>query len=366
MSMQQREQIDEPVLYPATRRLLDATLWRTEGQGVRCLVCTRRCLLHDGQTGFCTAVDNRGGRLYSTAYGVVGEASVSPVESRPVYHYRPGSRNLGLGGLGCNLRCAFCQNWEVAFRDARHGGNLPQPNVLPERAVALALSQGCAGIAWTFNEPTITPLYVYDCARLAHEAGLYTVFVTNGFLTRETLRLLGPHLDVYRVDVKSLDASFYQLVAGTDRHTEMFSIAREAQQEYGIHIETVTNLMPSLNESDEHLLRLAERLLTSLGPQVPWHLTTYIPYAHMTHIPPTPPETLQRARTLALSAGLRFVYTDNPATPETAHTFCSVCKTLVIERHLQQITIHALGSDGSCTHCGAALGIVVSPAGCTV
>lgn len=358
------KQIDEAVRAPGTRRPLDGTLWRPEEQGVRCLVCTRRCLLHEGQAGFCTAVDNRGGQLYSTAYGVVGEASVSPIESRPVYHYRPGTRNLGLGGLGCNLRCAFCQNWEVAFRDARHG--LPQPNLLPEQAIALALAQECAGIAWTFHEPTIMPMYVYDCARLAHEAGLYTVFVTNGFLTRETLRLLGPHLDVYRVDVKSLDASFYQLVAGTDRHGEILSIAREARQEYGIHIEAVTNLMPSLNESDDHLQRLAEQLLSMLGPQVPWHLTTYIPYAHMTHIPPTPPETLLRARELALRAGLHFVYTDTPATPETAHTFCSVCKTLVIERCLHQIQIHALGNDGRCTHCGTALGITLTPAGCAV
>jgi pyruvate formate lyase activating enzyme len=227
--------------------------------------------------------------------------------------------------------------------------------------VALALEQGCTGIAWTFNEPAITPMYVYDSARLAHEAGLYTVFVTNGFLTREALRLLGPQLDVYRVDVKSLDADFYQLVAGTARHTEILSIAREARQEYGIHVEAVTNLMPSLNDSNDHLQRLADQLLRYLGPQTPWHLTTYIPYAHMAHIPPTPPETLMRARALALRAGLCFVYTDNAAAPETAHTFCPACGKLVIERHLHQVSLHALRADGSCAHCGTALGIVVAP-----
>src|SRR5579859_2719893 len=249
----------------STRHPLHATLWQVEGAHTRCLACTRHCLLPVGSVGHCTAIINQEGSLYSTAYGVIGEASVTPIEDRPVYHYRPGTRTLCLGGLGCNLRCAFCQNWEVAFRDARAGGNLDKPNLTPEQAVAVALEQHCDGIAWTFNEPSIAPMYTLDCARLAREAGLYTVFVTNGMMTHEALDLLGPYLDVYRVDLKSLDASFYRRVAGTTHISEILPVARRAQQDFRIHVETVTNLMPSLNESDEHLARLADAIVNSLG-----------------------------------------------------------------------------------------------------
>lgn len=345
----------------ATFRRLHSSLWRAEGEALRCLACARCCLLHEGSTGFCTAVVHCEQALYSTAYGVIGEASVTPIENRPVYHYRPGTRTLCLGGLGCNLRCAFCQNWEVAFRDARKGGGLSRPNLLPERVIEMAIEQDCEGIAWTFNEPSILPMYTLDCARLAHEAGLYTVFVTNGMMTQEALSLLGPYIDVYRVDLKSLDASFYRHVAGTAHIAGIFPVALRAQEEFGIHVETVTNLMPTLNDSEEHLTRLAEQIAARLGVDTPWHVTSYVPYAHMTHIAPTPPDTLQRARAIGLKAGLHFVYTDSLAAPETAHTCCPGCGALVIERSAGCVILQALCDNGSCAHCGAALNIVATP-----
>lgn len=344
----------------ATVHPLLPSLWRTEEAGVHCLACARRCLLHEQSVGFCTAVVNWQGALYSTAFGVVSEATVTPIENRPVYHYRPGTRVLSLGGLGCNLRCAFCQNWEVAFRDAREGGNVSKPNLLPERAVALALERQCQGLAWTFNEPSIAPMYTLVCARLAREAGLFTVFVTNGMMTHEALDALGPWIDVYRVDVKSLDARFYQRVAGTAHIADILPVARRARKEFGAHVEAVTNLMPSLNDNESALGLLAEQLVTQLGENTPWHLTTYVPYANMTHIPPTPPETLQRARAIGLHAGLRFVYTDDITAPTNANTFCPKCGTLLIERVARRVTIHALNLDGVCAACGTSPGIVLS------
>lgn len=343
----------------ATERLVPLELWRSESNGIRCLACARGCLLHPESVGYCTAMRNDAGQLISTAYGVIGEISTTPIENRPIYHYRPGSRTLCLGGIGCNLRCGFCQNWEVAFRDARAGGGLSAPNVPPERAVALAQQRHCDGVAWTFNEPSISPGYVLDCARLAHEAGLYTVFVTNGLMTHEALSLLGPWMNVYRVDVKSLDAAFFQQVAATDRIAEVLPIARRAQQEFGIHVEAVTNLMPTLNDSDEHLARLAAAIVDQLGCDTPWHLTSYVPYARMTHIAPTPPATLQRARAIGQRAGLRFIYTDDPTTPMAAHTYCPTCTALVIERRAHHVIRHALRSDGACAECSTPLGIIV-------
>ncbi len=359
MAEKAKQHLLESEVHPETVRAIAPSLWCVEKHGVRCMACARHCLLHKNSIGFCTAVVNWRNTLFSTAFGVVGEASVTPIENRPVFHYRPGSHVLCLGGLGCNLRCAFCQNWEVAFRDARQGGNLVRPNVPPERAIALALEQQCEGVAWTFNEPSISPMYTLDCARLAHEAGLYTVFVTNGFMTHEALDLLGPWIDVYRVDLKSLDAAFYQHVAGTAHIADILPVARRAQQEFGIHVEAVTNLMPTLNDSNEHLTRLADQIIAQLGSDTPYHLTTYVPYAHMTHIAPTPPETLIRARSIALSAGLHFVYTDSSSAPETAHTFCPTCGVLVIERIARRAVVRALGTDGTCAACGTSLGIVV-------
>ncbi|GLV54416.1 AmmeMemoRadiSam system radical SAM enzyme [Dictyobacter sp. S3.2.2.5] len=354
--------LDEPAVHSGVIYRFDTRIQHVESTGTRCLACTRRCLLHERQVGYCSAVVNWRQQLYSTGYGVIGEAGVTPIEQRPVYHYRPGTRTLALGGLGCNLRCAFCQNWEIAFRDVRHGASLTAPNVSPEYAIELALEQRCSGLVWTFNEPSIAPMYVYNSARLAHEAGLYTVFVTNGFLTEQALRLLGPYIDVYRIDIKSLDAHFYRQVAATSANTEMLPLARLAQQEFGIHVETVTNIMPTLNDQDEHLSRLADQIVRYLGPGTPWHLTTYVPYAHMKHIPATPPATILRARDLGLAQGLHFVYTDVLEAPETMHTFCPQCQTLIIERSFDQVLIHELTSDGRCVSCGYDLGIVMTVA----
>lgn len=340
-------------------QVFDQRLVRREERGIRCLACARECLLVDQAIGYCTAVGNRGGELYSLAYGVVSEVAVTPIENRPIFHFRPGTRVLSLGGLGCQLRCAFCQNWEVAFRDAHTGGGLTESNVPPERAIELALAQNCQGIAWTFNEPSIAPMYTLGCARLARQVGLFTVFVTNGFMTQEALSVLGSSIDVYRVDIKSLDRDFYRLVARTEKIVDIIPVARRAQQEFGIHVETVTNLMPGLNDSDEHIARIAERIVTELGPQTPWHLTSYVPYAFMRDVPPTPPETLMRARALALQAGLHFVYADNNSTPETMNTYCPSCHMLIIERYAYQVRICGIDDDGTCNTCGAVLGIIV-------
>jgi pyruvate formate lyase activating enzyme len=222
------------------------------------------------------------------------------------------------------------------------------------------LEQHCEGIAWTFNEPTISPMYLLDCARLAHEAGLYTVLVTNGLMTHEVLDLIGPFIDVYRVDVKSMDRAFYRQVAHTSHISDILPVAQRAQQEFGIHVETVTNLMPGLNDSDEHLERLSQAILTYLGENTPWHLTTYVPYARMTFIPPTPASTLAHARTIGWRTGLRFVYTDDVSAADSSNTICPVCCTCVIERRANQVRSPGLALDGTCIHCHTSLGIILA------
>lgn len=346
----------------ATTRPFPAALYAAVGGATECRACVRRCHLHEGQVGACTQVGCHEGALYNLAYGVIAEASVTPIESKPVYHYRPGARTLSLGGLGCNLRCGFCQNWDIAFRDARDAAGLQEPNLTAEAAVALALRQGCQGLSWSHNEPSITPTYILDCARAARDAGLFTTLVTNGLLTAEAIETLGPWLDVYRVDVKSLDPAFYRHVAGVANAGDTLGIARRAQRDFGAHVEVVTNIMPGLNDSDAMLSAIAGGIVSALGEQTPWHLTTYIPYALMRNVPATPLATMRRAQVIARSSGLRFVYLDHPDAPDGAHTYCPACGARCVWRVRGRTTLTAVtrtGAAGCCAACGADLGLAL-------
>lgn len=349
-----------PEVLPRTYRQFALELSLVEGGRVRCLACARRCSLPLEGVGYCKAVVSHQGELYSTAFGVIGEASVTPIENKPIFHYRPGSRVWSIGGLGCNLRCRFCQNWELAFQDGTKAAGLADPNLTPLQAVHLALARGCDGIAWTFNEPSISPMYVYESAQLAHEAGLFTVYVTNGLMSDEALTFLGPWIDVYRVDVKSLSPEFYERV-GAMTHTErILPIAKRAKEEFGIHVETVTNLMPGWNDSDDQVRCIADGIADALGEMTPWHLTSFVPYALMTDVAPTPPSTLARARSIGRRAGLQYVYTDSFAAPATAFTTCPRCGALAIERSAGLVSLRSITPTGNCAVCGFELGVIMA------
>lgn len=368
MSTQRMHRIISDRITPASdkswtsgvRRQLPSALYHSTGSTIQCLACVRGCQLREGQVGACTQIGCHDGALYNLAYGVIAEASVTPIESKPAFHYRPGARTLSLGSLGCNLRCGFCQNWDIAFRDARNAAGLEEPNLSAEDASELALHNHCDGISWSHNEPSITPTYVIDSARAARQVGLFTALITNGLLTEEAIGVLGPWIDVYRVDVKSLDPAFYRRVAHLATAGDTLGIARRAQQEYGAHVEVVTNIMPGLNDSDDALRAIATGIVARLGEQTPWHLTTYIPYALMRHVPMTPLPTLLRARDIARDSGLRFVYLDHPEAPDGLHTLCPACGALCIQRTHGRTTVIAVTSAGACAQCSAALNLALA------
>jgi len=179
---------------------------------VQCGVCQRRCIVAEGERGWCCTRKNRRGRLVSLTYGEVSSVSVNPIEKKPVFHFHPGSRWLSLGGLGCNFRCPGCQNWDIAHFQ---GGTSRGTSYLsPEEQVELAKARSCIGLSWTFNEPTLWFEYTLDTARIARKHGLFTNYVTNGYITEEAMDLLAPHLDVYRVDIKGFSPTTYKKVAG--------------------------------------------------------------------------------------------------------------------------------------------------------
>ena len=330
---------------------------------VHCLVCPRDCRIGDGRAGFCGVRHNRGGRLYAITYGKITSAAADPIEKKPLFHFHPGTRVFSLGSAGCNLRCIHCQNWQIAHErldgavDDDGAPSLPGlTDMSPEQAVATAQASGCAGIAWTYNEPTVWLEYTIDTAKLCREAGLYTVYVTNGYATEAAVDAIGPYLDAYRVDVKGFTDGFYKRLAGVANWRTILVAAERAKHKWGCHVEIVTNVIPTMNDDDSQLRGIAEWILESLGPETPWHVTRFMPYLDLSDLPSTPTSTLDRARGIGLAVGLQFVYVGNDPGNPGENTYCPGCGRIVIER-TGYATMPRLVRDGACADCGRQLNI---------
>jgi len=304
---------------------------RLDGGRVECRVCPRRCRIAPGQAGVCRARVNLDGRLYAITYGRVCSVAADPIEKKPLFHFFPGSTVLSLGSVGCTFACRHCQNWQIAHADAREA--VRDLRELPVRNLpVLARNNGCQGVAWTYNEPTIWLEYILDGARLAHEHGLYTVMVTNGYITPEALDLLGPHLDAYRVDVKGFSEDQYRELCRIRDFRPVLEAAVRAQERHGCHVEVVTNVIPTFNDDDATLGAIAAWIAAELGPQTPWHVTRFIPYLEFSHLRPTPVATLERAVDIGRRAGLQFVYVGNVPGHEGENTVCPNCHRVIVRR----------------------------------
>jgi len=304
---------------------------RLENDAVQCRVCPRLCHIAPGKSGTCRARANREGTLYAITYGRVCSVAADPIEKKPLYHFFPGTTVLSLGSVGCNFACRHCQNWQIAHADPADA--LRDLRDLPIRNLSvLAANNECQGVAWTYNEPTIWLEYILDGAQAAHERGLYTVLVTNGYITADALAVLGPHIDAYRVDVKGFTNEQYKELCRIPDLTPVLEAAEEAKAEYGCHVEIVTNVIPSFNDDDATLRGIADWIVERLGPETPWHVTRFMPHLEFAHLPPTPIPTLEHAVRLGHDAGLSFVYLGNVPGHEGENTVCPNCKRLLVRR----------------------------------
>jgi pyruvate formate lyase activating enzyme len=328
---------------------------RLDDDVVQCHVCPRLCVIKPGRRGTCRARENRGGTLISLIYDRVCSVAADPIEKKPLFHFFPGTTVLSLGTLGCNFTCAHCQNWQIAHADPASGfGDLRRLPV--DNLPVLAEHNECTGVAWTYNEPTIWIEYVIDGARVAHDHGLYTVMVTNGYITTEGLDALAPHIDAYRVDVKGFDDALYKRLCKVPDHRPVLAAAERAQHEHGCHVEIVTNVIPTLNDDDDTLRGIATWIVDALGPKTPWHVTRFHPYLELSHLPATPIRTLEHAAALGREAGLDFVYVGNVPGHEGENTVCPNCHRLVVRRTGYAVEDLAL-RNGHCDMCGQDLNV---------
>lgn len=318
---------------------------------VRCNVCQWRCVIGPGKFGVCRVRQNRDGKLYLLNYALVSSAAVDPIEKKPLFHFFPGTECFSLGGWGCNFHCQDCQNWEIACTDVP--ANASQV-VNPEAAIEIARQHGSAGIAWTYNEPAIWLEYTLDSARLARQNKLYTVYVTNGYSTPEALDAIGPYLDAWRVDVKGFSDTLYRSLAKISKWRGILDVAKRAKEKWGMHVEVVTNIIPTMNDDDEQLKGIAGWIGAELGELTPWHVTRFYPHHHISDLPPTPVATLERAIAIGRQAGLRFIYAGNIPGHSSENTTCYSCGKLVVRRRGYQTQV--IGLEGSkCRFCGAEL-----------
>ena len=302
---------------------------RLDDGKVRCDLCAHRCVIEDGERGFCGVRENRSGTLYSLVYGRAIATHIDPIEKKPLFHYRPGSYSLSVATVGCNFRCRHCQNADLSIRpiENRH---IAGQNITPEELVAAARRSGCASISYTYTEPTVFFEYALETAQGASQQSLGNVFVTNGYMTEEALRTIAPVLDAANVDLKAFSEAHYRDICEA-RLSPVLDTLR-LMKELGIWIEVTTLLIPTVNDSEKELRKIAEFIL-ALGSEIPWHISRFYPTFRMNDLPPTPIESVRRGREIGLEVGLRYVYTGNLPGDEGESTFCPQCGQRVIHRH---------------------------------
>jgi pyruvate formate lyase activating enzyme len=328
----------------------EARYWEPlEGGKVLCTLCPRDCRIGEGQNGFCFIRQNRGGRLVTTGWGRTTGFCVDPIEKKPLNHFRPGARVLSFGTAGCNLGCRFCQNWDIS--KARLDEAASERDWTPARVVDLAVEMRCPGLAFTYNDPIIWAEYAIDVAKEAHARGLFTVFVTNGYVGKAAREEIFRHMDAANVDLKAFTEEFYARTTLSHLEPVKDTLAW-LSRETDVWVE-VTNLMiPGLNDGEDETRALARFVRDAMSPDVPLHFTAFHPDYKMLDRPRTPERTLSRARAIAREEGLRYVYTGNVHDQDGGTTFCPSCGARVIERDWFAIRAARL-KGSSCAGCGA-------------
>ncbi|HAW49669.1 TPA: AmmeMemoRadiSam system radical SAM enzyme [bacterium] len=331
-----------------------ALFWEKEDEAVVCLTCEKRCGILPGKTGFCKTRENIDGKLYTLIYGEISSISVNPIEKKPFFHFYPGTKALTIGSWSCNFNCPWCQNYGIS----KYPQNIGKGEYLsPERFIELMVIHNCQGTSISFNEPTLLLEYSIDIFRLAKQRGYYNTFVTNGYMTTESLKALkDAGLDAMNIDVKG-DKGVVKEYCGADVE-KVWQNAIESKK-YGIWIELTTLIIPDINDTKEQIGEIAQRIKKELGDETPWHVTGYYP-AYKFDTSPTTSRQLESARNIGIEKGLKYVYVGNVPGNKYENTYCPKCSQLLIERFGFDIIENKLkASKDKCPNCRYKINIIL-------
>ncbi len=327
----------------------EALFYSETPRGVKCRICPNECTLKPGELSDCRNRINRDGKLYTIAYGNPCAVHVDPIEKKPLYHFLPTTRSFSIATAGCNLACLNCQNWTISQSSPTETRNY---DLMPEAVVRQASDNDCRSIAYTYSEPITFFEYTCDSARLAHDAGIRNILVSAGYINPEPLRHLLTHIDGANIDLKSFSDEIYlKLNAGKLQPVlDGLKIFREE----GVWLEITNLLVPGWTDDMEMVARMCDWLYANGFKDVPLHFSRFHPSYKLTQLPPTPVGTMEKAREIALHAGIRFVYIGNVPGHLASNTYCPECGEIVLERKGFSITRNNL-KDSRCGSCGEAI-----------
>ncbi|MBC2695603.1 MAG: AmmeMemoRadiSam system radical SAM enzyme [Desulfobacteraceae bacterium] len=317
---------------------------------VKCNLCNHRCVIKNGKRGICGVRENQEGTLKTLVYGKLIASNIDPIEKKPLFHFFPGSLSCSIATVGCNFKCLFCQNADIAQMPSDHKGMIMGDLVKPEDIVNAAEKENCKSIAYTYTEPTVYFEFAYDTAKIAHEKGIQNVFVTNGYMTSEAIEMISPYLDAANVDLKAFNEKFYKEICKAK--LEHVKETLKLMKSLDIFVEVTTLLIPGLNDDKHELEMLAEFLVGNLGTETPWHISRFHPTYKLLDLPSTPVETLVMARKIGIKSGLKYVYSGNVPGDDGENTFCYKCKNMLIDRWGFYVRKNLI-KNGKCPHCGA-------------
>jgi len=315
------------------------------GNVVKCKLCPRECVVGPGDRGFCRVRENRGGTYYSLSHSRIVAAHIDPVEKKPFFHFLPGSLAFSVATPGCNVNCKFCQNWEISQPRPEE---LRSVRVPPKELAERAKASGCPMLAYTYTEPVVFNEYVVDAAEAGHAVGLRSVVVSNGFIQQEPLKRLCQSVDAIKTDVKAFSEKYYREVVRGELKPVLDTVV--TVRKHGRWSEIVYLVVPTLNDSDAEFRSLARWVKSEVGEDMPVHFTRFHPLYLLTNLPPTPVETLERAKAVADAEGLQYVYIGNVPGHPAENTYCPKCRRLLIER--AGFTIRQMHvQKGKCEYC---------------
>ena len=336
---------------------MEARLYKPiQDNKVACNLCMHKCIIKDESRGICNVRENSEGVLETLIYGKLIAEHIDPIEKKPLFHFLPKTMSYSVAAVGCNFKCRFCQNADIAQMPSDCEGLIIGDYRSPEQIVKKAVNGNCKSISYTYTEPTVNFEFVYDTAKLAHEKGLKNVLVTNGYMTREALDMISPYIDAANVDLKAFNDEFYKKICGAKLENVKKTLIR--MKSAGIFLEVTTLIIPKLNDDPDEIEALALFIAESAGSETPWHISRFYPSYKLLNYSPTPVKTINEARETGIRAGLKYVYTGNVHGDKGENTYCYNCGKILIKRS----GFHVAGNiieNGKCPDCGAKIDVIL-------